>query len=232
MDTNLQDAFHALGAEVQLATQRDWWKQSFEIDVVMRAKRECFELRSPTGDTITAEPIDVRPKQRHLVLDVTGWRLPISGRYLCGHDERHWFVAEVPFSRQTQTVRGAMEALKPAAILREQRRHGLRRRLHRRKTAAYVRQGEWFFVPHPNLAVVADRVQMRGQLRRGQGKPHTAEWLYRTADGQQVYVRGRVQHADHQTIVFEDWHRVFQNTEAELVKPQRVVAVTRVAYRD
>jgi hypothetical protein len=32
-------------------------------------------------------------------------------KFLCGHDERHWFVAEVP---RGTTVREAKEALKPA----------------------------------------------------------------------------------------------------------------------
>jgi hypothetical protein len=30
-----------------------------------------------------------------------------------------------------------------------------------------------------------------------------------------VYVRGRVWHPDHKTIVLDDWHRVLMNTERE-----------------
>ncbi|MGA7496337.1 MAG: hypothetical protein WBX00_06360 [Isosphaeraceae bacterium] len=30
-----------------------------------------------------------------------------------------------------------------------------------------------------------------------------------------VYVRGRVRHADHKTIVLHGWHRVLMNTEGE-----------------
>jgi hypothetical protein len=30
-----------------------------------------------------------------------------------------------------------------------------------------------------------------------------------------VYVRGRVWHPDHKTIVLDGWHRVFMNTERE-----------------
>ena len=110
------------------------------------------------SDSITAEALDVKPKHRHLVLDVWGWRLPISGRYLCGHDEQHWFVASLPFSRRTTTVRGAIEALKPAAVLRAQKRLGVTHRRYRRKTAAYVRQGEWFFLPRPKMHVGARAV--------------------------------------------------------------------------
>ena len=30
-----------------------------------------------------------------------------------------------------------------------------------------------------------------------------------------VYVRGRVRHADHATIILHDWHRVVMNTEGQ-----------------
>jgi hypothetical protein len=52
----------------------------FEIDVLQKGDREVYQLRYPRGDVITAEALDVKPKQRHLVLDVFGWRMPVSGR--------------------------------------------------------------------------------------------------------------------------------------------------------
>jgi hypothetical protein len=64
--------------------------------VLQNGDREVYQLRYPRGDVITAEALDVKPKQRHLVLAVFGWRMPVSGRYLCGHDEFHWFVAQLP----------------------------------------------------------------------------------------------------------------------------------------
>ena len=132
----------------------------------------------------------MKPKQRHLIMDVTGWRLPISGRYLCGHDEQHWFVASLPFDRRTATVRGAVEALKPAIVLREQKRKGVKHRRQRRKTAAYVRQGEWFFLPRPNMHV-GELAVRNGQLVRGGGKPHRVEWLYRPADRDETFLGER-----------------------------------------
>jgi hypothetical protein len=38
-----------------------------------------------------------------------------------------------------------------------------------------------------------------------------------------VYVRGRVWHPDHETIVLDGWHRVFMNTEREAPWAQAVV---------
>jgi hypothetical protein len=41
-----------------------------------------------------------------------------------------------------------------------------------------------------------------------------------------VYVRGRVWHPDHKTIVLDDWHRVLMNTERE------ALGATDVAFLD
>ena len=174
MTTTIQEAFGVIGADALVETVGN----VFEIDILQTQNREVFQLKYPRSDVITAEAIDIKPKQRHLVLDVFGWRLPISGRYLCGHDERHWFVAGLPFDRRTATVRGAMESLKPEVVRRVQKRKGVKHRLHRRKTEAYVRQGEWFFLPRPKMHVDDFAVQ-NGQLVRGAGKPHRVELLYR-----------------------------------------------------
>lgn len=70
-----------------------------------------------------------------------------------GHDERHWFVAAVPESeRGVSGVAQAMVALQPMsvreAVALKKPKHPLDR-----KNTAYMRQGEWFFVPTPGLDV-------------------------------------------------------------------------------
>ena len=226
MTVEIRKVFEAIGARAHVETHGN----VFEIDVLQNGDREVYQLRYPRGDVITAEALDVKPKQRHLVLDVFGWRMPVSGRYLCGHDEFHWFVAQLPFEDATTTVRGAMEALKPVAVLREQRRKGVKRRLYRRKTAAYVRQGEWFFLPKPKLSVDERLVARDGRLARQGGKPHHVEWLYRVPGGGQVFARGAVSHSDHATIVLQQWHLVLQNEEAKPAPEAR--PVTRMMYMD
>ena len=149
--------------------------------------------------------------------------------YLCGHDERHWFVASLPFGRRTTTVRGAMESLKPALVLREQKRKGVKHRRHRRQTAAYVRQGEWFFLPRPMMHV-GDSAVHNARLVRNGGKPHRVEWLYRPEGRDETFVRGAVSHPDHKTIYLQVWHRVVQNNEAEPTPVAR--PITRMAYLD
>ena len=42
-------------------------------------------------------------------------------KFLCGHDERHWFVAGVPERAPVSNVVTAMEALKPDVVRAQER---------------------------------------------------------------------------------------------------------------
>jgi hypothetical protein len=158
-----------------------------------------------------------------------------------------------------------MEALKPAGLIALQFRKKVRQKnWNRRRNEAFRRQGEWFFVPESNLTVNPKLVLTNEPLRRGRGKPHIVDYLYRSGGevvyvcGQKpngltqaqfdtlvsrkpearhwawstmrrnpsVYVKGRVRHADHATIVLEDWHRVLMNTETQ------AAAMRHVAFLD
>ena len=225
MTLAIQYAFEAIGADVLIQVAGN----AFEIDVRQDEDREIYQLNYPLAGTIRTKALDIKPKLRHLVLDVSAWRRPINVRYLCGHDERHWFVASLLVNRQTETVRGAMEALKPAVVLREQKQKGVKHRRHRRKTTAYVRQGEWFFLPRPMMHVGELATRNRQLVRRG-GKPHLAEWFYRPRGRDETFVRGAVSHPDHETVYLQVWHRVVQNNEAEPSPVAR--SFTRMKYLD
>jgi hypothetical protein len=107
-------------------------------------------------------------------------------RFLCGHDERAWFVAAVPGT--ASTVRQAKDALQPRIVRAALTRNRVREReRHLRKNDAFCRQGEWFFVPEPVLSVNERLVLRNEPIRRGSGKPHVVEELYREG-GQIVYV--------------------------------------------
>jgi hypothetical protein len=133
--------------------------------------------------------LDVRPNDAHLLLMA---RRPGAGgdnsKFLCGHDERSWFVAAVPEDAHASSVQGAKDALKPAAVWGAMREFGVPlKHRDRRKTKAFLRQGEWFFLPRPWLNV-SDKLALANEpIRRGGGKPHVCELLYRTG-GQTVYV--------------------------------------------
>ena len=47
-----------------------------------------------------------------------------------------------------------------------------------------------------------------------QARPEAAKWNWGTMRrNAAAYVRGRISHPDHKTIVLDDWHRVYLNSE-------------------
>lgn len=156
-----------------------------QIDIRTDRRGEYYTLRvDPARDSELAV-LDLRPSRRHLVLmftDRDDWDPdPVVARFLCGHDERHWFVASLPDEARVTTVTQAMEALKPEIVHEAQLRHGVRSQdRNRRRNGGFVRQGEWFFVPEPGFDASGLLVHRHEPLRRGRGKPHFAEELVRT----------------------------------------------------
>jgi hypothetical protein len=191
MDTNLLDTkFARIGARLKVAdrpTRRSRTAGVVSLDVQTDRKGEFFEIvRQPNTDVEVAV-LDVQPADRHLLLLVREGK--DKSKFLCGHDERHWFVAGIPETAPVGTVRQAKEALKPTEVLTAQagKRLGAKAR-NRRKNAAFVRQGEWFFLPVPGFVVGEKLVLPNEPLRRADGgKPHLAELCYRTG-GETVYV--------------------------------------------
>ena len=194
MDTNLLDAkFARIGARLKVAdrpSRRNRTSGVVSLDVQSDRRGEFFEIARQPGAGVEVAVLDVQPADRHLLLLVREGK--DKSKFLCGHDERHWFVAGIPEAAPVGTVRQAKEALKPAEVHAAQARQGLRGKARsRRKNAAYVRQGEWFFLPAPDIAVDEKLVLREEPLSRGNGgKPHRAEFCYRTG-GETVYVCSR-----------------------------------------
>jgi hypothetical protein len=161
------------------------------IDVGRDRKGEFFDVQADEYADVSV--LDVQPRDRHLVLmvrrpDERPHRPDLKSKFLCGHDERHWFVAALPESAPVSTVVTAKEALKPDLVRQLERgRKGKQARRHRRRTDVFVRQGEWFFVPAPDVRVNKSLVLHDEPLRRGRGKPHRCEFLCRDG-GLTVYV--------------------------------------------
>jgi hypothetical protein len=190
--TLLTTHFNRIGARLKLADPGDrprrWDRPAgVALDVREDGRGEYFEVRVPLAAEASLEAVDVRPSDRHLLLLLR--EAGEKSKFLCGHDERHWFVAAVPEVSGVGTVRAAMDALKPREVRVAQDRAGVRGpKQYRRKNAAYVRQGEWFFLPEPALAVDPRLVLSNEPLTRGAGsKPHVLEECFRTG-GESVYV--------------------------------------------
>lgn len=261
----LESRFARMGARLKLeegaVRLRSGGAGRFAIDVRSDGKGEFFEIRGRRDAGVEFEVVDLQAAQRHLLLLVReGDR---KQKFLCGHDERQWFVAAVPGANGVATVESAMEALKPAEVRQAQTRRRVKTAdRRRRKTEAYVRQGEWFFLPAPNLKVDERLVLRNEPLSRGPGsKPHILELAYRRGGetvyvcrecpggvseaeharllqtrpaargwnwqvrrrNPELYVKGRVSHADHKTIELREWHRVLMNTESQSAAMSHVV---------
>jgi hypothetical protein len=194
MDTNLLDIkFARIGARLKVAdrpSRRSRTAGVVSLDVQADRKGEFFEIVRPAGTEAEVAVLDVQPADRHLLLLVREGKE--KSKFLCGHDERHWFVAGIPEAAPVGTVRQAKEALKPVEVRAAQARKRLKGEArNRRKNAAFVRQGEWFFLPVPGFVVDEKLVLTAEPLRRGNGgKPHWAEFCYRTG-GETVHVSSR-----------------------------------------
>lgn len=193
MDVDLLSRHFAhIGARVQVRSdggrsRRMARQSSVTLDVVRDRFGELFEMRIMPSAEPRIEVLQTVSNQRHLLLLTQMNDTAEKNKFLCGHDERHWFVAAVP-GRSVATVRSAMEALKPTGIAALEAQFGLsERRRNRRKNEAFRRQGEWFFVPVTGLKVDPKLVLHNEPVARSGSKAHWLEFAYRSG-GETVYV--------------------------------------------
>jgi hypothetical protein len=265
MDTSLlEKRFKEMGARLVLEDQR--WR-GFRINILSDRAGEYFSLELSRQENLDIGIVDLRPSDRHLLLMIRELNSQDKQKhkFLCGHDERHWFVAAVPNFLGVKDVPSAMEALKPDVVREQQLRQGVKgSKLKRRKNKAYIRQGEWFFIPVGYFEPPKPLILKNEPIRRGSGKPHMCEFVYRSGGetvyvsseypngltqteynallhknpklrkrdwrimvrDANVYVKGRVWHPDHATIVLQDWHLVEMNLEF------RAPSMRNVAFLD
>jgi hypothetical protein len=139
------------------------------IDVLEDRRGEYFDIEARPEVEFEVLQIDARDRHLLLLTRVEGEK----ARYLCGHDERHWFVAAIPESDPVSTVRDAKRALRPEGV----------------GDGPFVRQGEWFFVPSPDFEPGPLLPIRRNEpiVRSGGGVAHVADEAVRRG-GTAVYV--------------------------------------------
>ena len=186
--------FRKIGAEVTMERADDlgviWTKASgaeevpAAIDVKVERGKERFSIS--ILPRVEVDVLDARPEWRHLLLLVRHGAH--KHKYLCGHDERHWFAAAVPEEAHwVRSVETAFQALRPPEVREVVAHHRLRRKeRYGRRNDAYVRQGEWFFVPVPDLDPPPEMILRWEPVRRGNSKPHMLEFAFRRG-GETVY---------------------------------------------
>ena len=196
MNETIEKKFDEMGARARIRPlqPRDSWRSRESLtgwprlDVRHDRKGEYFDITVPDDGSI--EVVDLRPDDRHLLLLA---RTPKGekAKFLCGHDERHWFVCAVPEREGVRDVRTAKRALQPESV-REKiavKRVKPERQL-RRHNEAYIRQGEWFFVA-ADFEPPAGEALRNEPLSRGRGsKPHVVDLVYRRG-GTLVHVHNR-----------------------------------------
>ena len=200
----LQQQFAQIGARLEVKTappddqrfislgRRSPAPPNYLLDITRLQGDEQFSLTLRPGANKELEflAVDVRPEQRQLLLLM---KPTVSGRdkekFLCGHDERHWFVAPIPRPQRIANVSQAIEALKPTEAIRSQWRQQVRDKdWNKRHNAGFLRQGEWFFVPLPNFTPPSNIYIMTNEpIQRTGSKAHHVQFLYRVG-GTKVYV--------------------------------------------
>jgi len=125
--------------------------------------------------------------------------------YLAGLDQTHLFIAELP--RRVSTVEAAHDVLKPDIA---------------KRNTSTKRQGEWFFIPvtsdEERLIDAPDTTIEHVNAIPGKSRnQHVAEEIVKidkvNSKEPDVFVRGKITHVDHKTIVLKRWCRVERNTE-------------------
>ena len=179
---SVAEKFEAIGTRIE---ERPLGRRQFfrpgtvplSINIAKDKKGEYFTIAK--GGDVLLETLQVDPKDRHLLLlaRANGDKL----RYLCGHDERHYFVAQVP--EAVSTIADARAALRPNE-LRDVKLP--RKQRNKRKTSEFLRQGEWFFVP---IDFEPEGIRTTNEpLQRSAGnKPHIVEEVCRNG-GETVYI--------------------------------------------
>jgi len=204
---HIESKFAAMGARLKLREIPSRWRQGdrswispadFAVDIQRDGAGEFFELRVPThlSDSLDVSVMQAEPKQRHLLLAVRTFGVePKLDRFLCGHDEREWFVAAVPGG--ASSVRQAMDALQPQDVRDAlAQNHVSSRKRYARKNRAFRRQGEWFFVPESSF-VVDEKLILRNEAppRSGQAAPRGRNLPQRRRDGSSVRPVSERRHA-------------------------------------
>jgi len=154
---------------------------SILLDVSKDKKGEFFviALRTP-NELKNIEVLDVKPKEKHLLLLHRNKEEKRKDKFLMGHDERHLFTAAVPNS-SVSSVDSAKRALIPPELKDILAKGNLKFKEElKRKNIAFRRSGEWFFISEPNFNPDLLLILKNEPLQRNSvSKPHYLEFAYR-----------------------------------------------------
>ena len=130
--------------------------------------------------------------------------------YLMGMDENHLFIAELPNNLgPINKIKDAHKVLKPKIVIKSEK-----------KLNKIIRQGEWFFIPatseevesiEENIQFTEKKVSLGTNGGRARNS-HIADELVNIQNN--IYVKGKISHAEHKTLKLHGWYKVMRNNEA------------------
>ena len=178
----IQKQFQKMGADFKVTGPLAFQNGDYTFDV-----REGNFIIAIRGDKSQYDfnVIEADPNDRHILIDVAlpgrdKSNKPVKEKWLCGHDERDWFIAAVG-NGTIRNIHDAKQSLKPEEVVKAEA--SLRgKHKQKRRNKARTRQGEWFFIPSPELIIPENAVTHKDEpISRGAGsKPHIVEEIYRT----------------------------------------------------
>lgn len=113
----IANQFARMGARFKIVHQEEdrfrLRPADYAIDIRHDQRGEFFEMRVPSGleERLEVTVMQARPQERHLLIFVRNGEAT-KDRFLCGHDEREWFVAAVPGVRPPWTKPGRPSSLR------------------------------------------------------------------------------------------------------------------------
>lgn len=180
MEEIVKRQFEKMGCPVTFEPASPRQSNDVAIDIRTSKGKPFFLINRK--DDIDIFVADIKPKDRHLLLFCRGTEG--IARFLCGHDERHWFVAAVPGG--VSSIKEAMEDLKPQEV-REAQKSIPKKHQNKRRNKAFLRQGEWFFIPVSEERFGKNPIILDNEpIQRGVGSPHVVEHIIREG-GKEIY---------------------------------------------
>jgi hypothetical protein len=229
--------------DIARRSRREWFRlfpghraNRIRVDAVDAAQRQAVLTVQETVRAFEARiDASTKPDPHARVLRREGDTLFVEQytrsapqHYLCGQDESHLFIAQLPTSASSIARAHALLAPRVPEDYANQ---------------SNTRQGEWFFFATTQVDKdELERLDVLGygikkdvgiaeaaRLRRA-GRPHVVtelRLLKGSLDrpGKRIFVRGHVRHPDHRTLHFPDWHRVLPNREISDRRPRGVLWV-------
>lgn len=204
--------------------------QDYRLDVGRDKQGEYFDLNLGETPVEIFRVLQANGPARHLLLHAAGER-DGGQRFLCGHDERHWFAATV--AGRPTTIIEAKRALLPRELFFA----GLSPEvIATRRNAHFIRQGEWFFVrvtdPKLLAKIAGMPIHHAEPLQRGGGKPHVVSECVRFG-GQQVILCHGVEYSPTQwSLMLRENDPITKRHHTRMVKEAEVYVRGKVRHRD